>query len=195
MPSARCTRHLRCSDGWRKGSHSVSVSTPARSSSGRRGRAAPSSAATPSTSRRGSSRGRSPARSWPATAPLRPQALRSSSASREVERALELLARGSLDVLEILADEAWLRRQTWFALPSAAVRLDVFAIVGSAADIEGAFAPSGSYVEPFANRALGVARGDEALLAVADRRFRALGLDWHADQTSHLAELRKTARS
>jgi class 3 adenylate cyclase/tetratricopeptide (TPR) repeat protein len=108
-------------------------------------------------------------------------------------RARLAIARGSLDVLEILADEAWLRRQTWFALPSAAVRLDVFAIIGSVADIEGSFAPPGSYVEPFAVRALGVAKGDEALLADADRGFRALGLDWHAEQTTHLTELRKQA--
>lgn len=71
----------------------------------------------------------------------------------------------------------------------------MFAILGSAADVEGSFAPPGSYVEPFAIRALGVVREDEALLSDADRRFRALGLDWHADQTSHLIELRKTARS
>jgi hypothetical protein len=108
-------------------------------------------------------------------------------------RARLAIARGSLDVLEILADEAWLRRQTWFALPSAAVRLDVFAIIGSVADIEGSFAPPGSYVEPFAVRALGVAKGDEALLADADRGFRALGLDWHAEQTTRLTELRKQA--
>jgi class 3 adenylate cyclase len=108
-------------------------------------------------------------------------------------RARLAIARGSLAVLEILADEAWLRRQTWFALPSAAVRLDVFAIIGSAADIEGSFAPPGSYVEPFAVRALGVAREDEALLADADRRFRALGLEWHAEQTTHLTELRRQA--
>jgi len=105
------------------------------------------------------------------------------------------IARGNLDVLEVLADEAWLRRQTWFALPTAAVRLDVFAIVGSAADIEGSFAPPGSYVEPFAHRALGVATADDALLAQADRGFRALGLDWHAGQTARLADLRTSARS
>jgi class 3 adenylate cyclase/tetratricopeptide (TPR) repeat protein len=110
-------------------------------------------------------------------------------------RARLAIARGSLDVLEILADDAWLRRQTWFALPSAAVRLDVLAIIGSAADIEDSFAPSDSYVEPFAIRALGVARDDDALLAQADERFRALALDWHADQTRHLAELRKKALS
>jgi hypothetical protein len=110
-------------------------------------------------------------------------------------RARLAIARGHIDVLELLADEAWLRRQTWFVLPTAALRLDVFAIIGSAEDIESSLAPPGSYVEPFAVRALGVARDDEALIADADRRFRALGLDWHADQTARLAELRKMARS
>ncbi|OLD98231.1 MAG: hypothetical protein AUG91_09530 [Actinobacteria bacterium 13_1_20CM_4_69_9] len=108
-------------------------------------------------------------------------------------RARLAIARGSLDVLEILSDEAWLRRQTWFALPSAALRLDVFAIIGSAADVEGSFAPPGSYVEPFATRALGMTTGDDELLRRADERFRALGLVWHADQTEPLRRLRKLA--
>jgi len=108
-------------------------------------------------------------------------------------RARLAIARGSLDVLEILSDEAWLRRQTWFALPSAALRLDVFAIIGSAADVEGSFAPPGSYVQPFATRALGVTTGNDELLRRADERFRALGLVWHADQTEPLRRLRKLA--
>jgi class 3 adenylate cyclase/tetratricopeptide (TPR) repeat protein len=42
------------------------------------------------------------------------------------------------------------------------------------------------YLEPFALRALAVARGDEALVARAQRRFHALGLAWHARQTRAL---------
>jgi len=42
-------------------------------------------------------------------------------------------------------------------------------------------------------RALGVAKGDQGLVARADEGFRALGLDWHAGQTARLAELRKQA--
>jgi hypothetical protein len=38
-------------------------------------------------------------------------------------------------------------------------------------------------------------REDDALVAHADALFRALGLDWHADQTVRLAELRKIAHS
>ena len=41
----------------------------------------------------------------------------------------------------------------------------------------------GTYVEPFALRALGVARGDEALLDEAIRRFQRIGLDWDAGET------------
>jgi hypothetical protein len=109
-------------------------------------------------------------------------------------RARLALVRRRLDVLEeLLADDLWLRRQTWFALPAAAVRLDALAVLGKAADIETAFAPPRSYVEPFALRALGLARADESLLADADRSFRALGLQWHAGQTPRLAELRKEA--
>jgi hypothetical protein len=43
-----------------------------------------------------------------------------------------------------------------------------------------------TYAEPFALRALGVARGDRKLLREAATRFQAMGLDWHADQTRKL---------
>ncbi|TML27919.1 MAG: hypothetical protein E6G26_07890 [Actinobacteria bacterium] len=109
-------------------------------------------------------------------------------------RARLAIVRGELEVIqELLLDDFWLRRQTWFALPAAAARLDALAVLGKAADIAAAFAPRRSYVEPFAVRALGVAKSDEALLAQADGAFRALGLDWHADQTARLGELRKLA--
>jgi hypothetical protein len=49
-----------------------------------------------------------------------------------------------------------------------------------------ALATPGTTIEPFGLRALGAARGDDALLANADERFRALGLDWHAAQTERL---------
>ena len=44
----------------------------------------------------------------------------------------------------------------------------------------------GTAIEPFALRALGAVRRDDALLAKADERFHALGLDWHAAQTEQL---------
>ncbi len=43
-------------------------------------------------------------------------------------------------------------------------------------------------MEPFALRALGVARGDDELLARADERFQALGLVWHRAQTERLLD-------
>ena len=41
----------------------------------------------------------------------------------------------------------------------------------------------GTYAEPFALRALGVARGDGELLDEASSRFRSIGLGWRADET------------
>ena len=51
----------------------------------------------------------------------------------------------------------------------------------------------GKYPEPFALRALGIVRGDEALIAQADERFRALRLHWHADQTESLRRFHSLA--
>ncbi len=107
------------------------------------------------------------------------------------------MARGQLDRLEeLLADEEWLERQTWFSLPAAAARLDTLAIVGTTSDIDEAAARLGrpnSYLEPFALRALGIVREDEGLLGRADERFRALRLDWYAGQTDSLRRYRKQA--
>ena len=44
----------------------------------------------------------------------------------------------------------------------------------------------GSFAEPFALRALGVARGDRALLTQALERFEAMDLTWHAEQTRRM---------
>ena len=41
----------------------------------------------------------------------------------------------------------------------------------------------GTFAEPFALRALGIARDDRALLAQALERFEALGLTWDVEQT------------
>ena len=48
------------------------------------------------------------------------------------------------------------------------------------------FLKAGTVPEPFALRALGAARRDDELLARAEERFRALGLDWHVTQTERL---------
>ena len=43
-----------------------------------------------------------------------------------------------------------------------------------------------TYVQPFALRALGVARADVMLLDQAAARFRENGLDWRVDETLQL---------
>ena len=70
-----------------------------------------------------------------------------------------------------------------------AARLDAFVALGRHDRIESEapeLAQAGTTVEPFALRALGVARGDDELLARADERFAVLGLDWDRAQTERL---------
>ncbi|MGZ4409900.1 MAG: ATP-binding protein, partial [Gaiellaceae bacterium] len=105
------------------------------------------------------------------------------------------LARGDVGALRsILAESDWHSRQTWFVLPGSAGRLDALAVIGSEQTIGSEHMPAAnSYLEPFMLRALGIVRGDEGLLTRADERFRALGLDWHADQTEGLIRFRNSA--
>ena len=67
--------------------------------------------------------------------------------------------------------------------------LDAVAALGERQRIE-AEAPKwlqpGTFAEPFALRALGIARSDPALLRQALERFEAMNLSWHADQTRRL---------
>ncbi|HEV8274318.1 MAG TPA: hypothetical protein VGQ26_01275 [Streptosporangiaceae bacterium] len=67
--------------------------------------------------------------------------------------------------------------------------LDALAALGDRERIE-AEAPNwlqqGTFAEPFALRALGIARSDRALLQQALERFEAMDLTWHVEQTSHL---------
>ena len=68
-------------------------------------------------------------------------------------------------------------------------RLDAFVALGRHDLIEREapeLAQQGTTVEPFALRALGVARHDDDLLARADECFAALGLEWHRAQTERL---------
>ena len=70
-----------------------------------------------------------------------------------------------------------------------AARLDGFIALGRHDLIEREapeLAQQGTTVEPFALRALGVARYDDDLLARADARFAELGLEWHRAQTERL---------
>ena len=67
--------------------------------------------------------------------------------------------------------------------------LDALAALGDRERIE-AEAPNwlqqGTFAEPFALRALGIARSDRALLQQALGRFELMGLSWHAEQTRRL---------
>jgi hypothetical protein len=101
------------------------------------------------------------------------------------------LLRGDLDqaaqLLEGLLDETgWYARGHGTSLATLTTRLDALALLGRADAVE-AEAPRllqpGTYVEPFALRALGIVRGELALIEQAADRFDRLDLAWHARQT------------
>ncbi len=71
-------------------------------------------------------------------------------------------------------------------LAPVAARLDALAALGRREVLEDeapALLQPGTYLEPFALRALGVVRRDVVLARRAAERFTAMGLDWHAAQT------------
>jgi DNA-binding SARP family transcriptional activator len=75
-------------------------------------------------------------------------------------------------------------RSTKFA--PAAARLDALAAlgVGERVEVEAQqFLRPGTYLEPFALRALGTVRGDGSLIDDAVAKFEAMGLAWYADET------------
>jgi class 3 adenylate cyclase/tetratricopeptide (TPR) repeat protein len=100
------------------------------------------------------------------------------------------LARGDLAEVERLCDAGFkLRRQTWFFVSAITARLDGLAALRRVEEVEEAaatYARPKTVLEPFALRALGVAKQDPALLAQALERFEAFGLRWHAEQTRKL---------
>ncbi len=74
-------------------------------------------------------------------------------------------------------------------LPAQAARLDALAALRDRERAEreaSSHLQPGRYLEPFALRTLGIVREDEELVERALVRFRALGLEWHAAQTSRL---------
>jgi class 3 adenylate cyclase len=94
------------------------------------------------------------------------------------------LARGDLAALErLVADEPA------FSHEGGAAFLDALVALGDRERIE-EHAPRliapGTYVEPFALRALGVARDEHGLIRQALERFEAMALAWHAEQTEVL---------
>jgi len=76
-----------------------------------------------------------------------------------------------------------------FFLGSQTALLDGLAAIGDRKRVEEATArllEPGTYLEPFALRALGLVREDEELVEQAVGRFEKLGLAWHAEQTRKL---------
>jgi len=102
------------------------------------------------------------------------------------------LHRGDLDTVERLLGElerpgkSLLRSRK---LAPVAARLDALAALERRDTLEQDAPPllrPGTYLEPFALRALGLVRGDPALVEQAADEFDAMALGWHADQTRNL---------
>jgi class 3 adenylate cyclase len=92
-------------------------------------------------------------------------------------------------VEELLGPDYDLGRETGFFPAAAAARLDALAALGDRERLEAEAPPllkAGAYLEPFALRALGRVREDEALIRQAVERFEAMWLGWHAAQTRAL---------
>jgi hypothetical protein len=105
------------------------------------------------------------------------------------------LLRGSLDEVERVAPTPATLAGThsWYALQSASARLDALAALGEKKQLQ-AEAPvlgiAGTYLEPFALRALALVDEDEVLLERAIERFEAMNLAWHASETRKLVAQR-----
>src|SRR5205807_2793578 len=105
------------------------------------------------------------------------------------------LARGDLERAErLLADSAELPRSGWNSLSAAIACLDGFATLRDRAAVEREAArhlQSGTYLEPFAQRALGLVRQDGSLIERAIATFEAMGLNWYAMETRRLRGVRE----
>jgi class 3 adenylate cyclase len=100
------------------------------------------------------------------------------------------LVRGDVELAAKLAQVAPQRPFVW-GTSAFAARLDAFIALRDHEAIEREapeFMTPGTAIEPFALRAVGAARGDDALLQRSQERFDDLGLHWHAAQTERLVE-------
>jgi hypothetical protein len=97
------------------------------------------------------------------------------------------IARGDLAEVERKLSE-W-SPEGFLDIEGLIARLNALVALERRAEIEEE-APSlvkpGTYLEPFALRALGYARRDDGLIQQAIERFEAMGLDWHAAETRRL---------
>jgi hypothetical protein len=92
---------------------------------------------------------------------------------------------GAETLLEELERPSKSLLRSWKLAPIAA-RLDALAALGRRGALEHDAVPllrPGTYLEPFARRALGVVRQDEALVEEAARQFATMGFAWHAART------------
>jgi class 3 adenylate cyclase/tetratricopeptide (TPR) repeat protein len=104
---------------------------------------------------------------------------------------LELI-RGDLDAVRRLLgeDDLVAKRRTGYHLGRISIRLDALAALRDRRQVEEEaplYLQPDTYLEPFALRALGIVRNDHSLLERGQQRFRAMGLEWHAAQTTLLA--------
>jgi class 3 adenylate cyclase len=100
------------------------------------------------------------------------------------------LLRGNLPPLGEALDPAASHNLS-FGLARLATRMDALAALRERRRVEKdapTLLQAGTYVEPFALRALGIVREDETLVGQATERLRGMGLDWHAEQTGALIE-------
>jgi class 3 adenylate cyclase len=96
------------------------------------------------------------------------------------------LLRGEMDEVDRLQPIDLAHVQHEYALPATAARLDALAALQKRSLVERDAVPllqPGTYLEPFALRALGAVREDDLLIEQAVDRFAAMGLEWHAEQS------------
>jgi class 3 adenylate cyclase len=100
------------------------------------------------------------------------------------------LARGDRAAAKLLIELPVERGFVWGS-GALAARLDALVALRHADVLEREaplYLQEGTVLEPFALRALGIARGDDDLLARASERFAVLGLEWHRAQTERLLD-------
>jgi hypothetical protein len=90
----------------------------------------------------------------------------------------------------LLDQRGWYARGHGTSLATLTTRIDALGALGHRERVEAEAVPllqPGTFVEPFALRALGVVRGEQELIDQALDRFDRYGLVWHAAQTRALA--------
>jgi hypothetical protein len=101
------------------------------------------------------------------------------------------LHRNDLSAVQPLLGKPAVRTTNWFFLSAMAAHLDGLAALNEQERVEEETASAlkpGTYLEPFALRALGIVREDKHLVEQAVNRFESFGLPWHAAQTRRLLQ-------